>query len=132
MLKAKVPVIAVCAVRTGSGKSQTSRRIAGILRAHGKKVVVVRHPMPYGDLASQAVERFATYEDLDKYETTSEEREEYEPHIDKRTVDYAGVDYEQILRQAQAEAAVLVWVWGVQQTPIVKPDPRMRLPAARA
>src|SRR2546422_644535 len=86
MLKAKVPVIAVCAVRTGSGKSQTSRRVAGILRAHGKKVVVVRHPMPYGDLASQAVERFATYEDLDKYETTIEEREEYEPHIDKGTV----------------------------------------------
>src|SRR5438445_6388902 len=76
MLKAKVPVVAVCAVRTGSGKSQTSRRVAGILRAHGKKVVVVRHPMPYVDLASQAVERFATYEDLDKYETTIEEREE--------------------------------------------------------
>ena len=99
MLKAQVPVIAVCAVRTGSGKSQTSRRVAGILRAHGKKVVVVRHPMPYGDLASQAVERFATYQDLDKYETTIEEREEYEPHIDKGTVVYAGVDYEKILRE---------------------------------
>ena len=122
MLKAKVPVVAVCAVRTGSGKSQTSRRIAGILRAHGKKVVVVRHPMPYGDLASQAVERFATYEDLDKYETTIEEREEYEPHIDKGTVVYAGVDYEKILRQAEAEAEILLWDGGNNDTPFLEPD----------
>src|SRR5256712_11216604 len=118
MLKAKVPVVAVCAVRTGSGKSQTSRRIAGILRAHGKKVVVVRHPMPYGDLASQAVERFATYEDLDKYETTIEEREEDEPHIDKGTVVYAGVDYEKILPQAEAEAETPPRDRGKHDTPV--------------
>ena len=122
MLKAKVPVIAVCAVRTGSGKSQTSRRVAGILRAHGKKVVVVRHPMQYGDLASQAVERFATYQDLDRYETTIEEREEYEPHIDKGTVVYAGVDYESILRQAEQEAEILLWDGGNNDTPFFQPD----------
>src|SRR5438309_4665803 len=122
MLKARVPVIAICAVRTGSGKSQTTRRVAGILRAHGKKVVVVRHPMPYGDLATQAVERFATYEDLDRYETTIEEREEYEPHIDKGTVVYAGVDYEKILRQAEQEAEILLWDGGNNDTPFYKPD----------
>ena len=122
MLKAKVPVVAICAVRTGSGKSQTTRRVAGILRAAGKKVVVIRHPMPYGDLASQAVERFATYEDLDKYQTTIEEREEYEPHIDKGTVVYAGVDYEKILRQAETEAEVLLWDGGNNDTPFLKPD----------
>src|SRR5919198_2441361 len=122
MLKAQVPVIAICAVRTGSGKSQTTRRVAEILRAHGKKVVVVRHPMPYGDLAAQAVERFATYEDLDRYETTIEEREEYEPHIDKGTVVYAGVDYEKILRQAEREAEVLLWDGGNNDTPFFQPD----------
>src|SRR5206468_1169277 len=99
-----------------SGKSQTARRVAGILLAHGKKVVVVRHPMPYGDLASQAVERFATYADLDRYETTIEEREEYEPHIDKGTVVYAGVDYEKILRQAEREAEILLWDGGNNDT----------------
>src|SRR5437016_2868421 len=122
MLKARVPVIAICAVRTGSGKSQTTRRVAGILRAHGKKVVVVRHPMPYGDLASQAVERFATYEDLDRYETTIEEREEYEPHIDKGTVVYAGVDYEKILRQAEREADIILWDGGNNDTPFYAAD----------
>ncbi len=122
MLKAKVPVVAICAVRTGSGKSQTTRRVAGILRAAGKTVVVIRHPMPYGDLASQAVERFATYEDLDKYQTTIEEREEYEPHIDKGTVVYAGVDYEKILRQAETEAEILLWDGGNNDTPFLKPD----------
>ena len=122
MLQANVPVIAICAVRTGSGKSQTTRRVAGILRAHGKKVVVVRHPMPYGDLASQAVERFATYADLDRYETTIEEREEYEPHIDKGTVVYAGVDYEKILRQAEGEAEVLLWDGGNNDTPFFQPN----------
>src|SRR6184192_3260062 len=122
MLKAKVPVIAVCAVRTGSGKSQTSRRVAGILRAHGKKVVVVRHPMPYGDLASQAVERFATYADLDRYETTIEEREEYEPHIQQGTVVYAGVDYEKILRQAEREADIILWDGGNNDTPFYAAD----------
>jgi predicted GTPase len=122
MLKAKVPVVAICAVRTGSGKSQTTRRVAGILRAAGKKAVVIRHPMPYGDLASQAVERFATYEDLDTYKTTIEEREEYEPHIDKGTVVYAGVDYEKILRQAETEAEILLWDGGNNDTPFLKPD----------
>lgn len=122
MLKARVPVIAICAVRTGSGKSQTTRRVAGILRAHGKKVVVVRHPMPYGDIASQAVERFATYEDLDRYNTTIEEREEYEPHIDKGTVVYAGVDYEKIIRQAETEAEILLWDGGNNDTPFFRPD----------
>ena len=122
MLQANVPVIAICAVRTGSGKSQTTRRVAGILLAHGKKVVVVRHPMPYGDLASQAVERFATYADLDRYETTIEEREEYEPHIDKGTVVYAGVDYEKILRQAEGEAEVLLWDGGNNDTPFFRPN----------
>ena len=122
MLQANVPVIAICAVRTGSGKSQTTRRVAGILLAHGKKVVVVRHPMPYGDLASQAVERFATYADLDRYETTIEEREEYEPHIDKGTVVYAGVDYEKILRQAEREAGILLWDGGNNDTPFFRPN----------
>ena len=122
MLQANVPVIAICAVRTGSGKSQTTRRVAGILLAHGKKVVVVRHPMPYGDLASQAVERFATYADLDRYETTIEEREEYEPHIDKGTVVYAGVDYEKILRQAEREAEILLWDGGNNDTPFFRPN----------
>jgi predicted GTPase len=121
MLKSRVPVIAICAVRTGSGKSQTTRRVAGILRAHGKKVVVVRHPMPYGDLASQAVERFATYEDLDRYQTTIEEREEYEPHIDKGTVVYAGVDYEPILRRAEQEAEIILWDGGNNDTPFFQP-----------
>src|SRR5436309_3301984 len=122
MLQANVPVIAICAVRTGSGKSQTTRRVAGILLAHGKKVVVVRHPMPYGDLASQAVERFATYADLDRYETTIEEREEYEPHIDKGTAVYAGVDYEKILRQAEREAEILLWDGGNNDTPFFRPN----------
>ncbi len=122
MLKSKVPVIAICAVRTGSGKSQTTRRVAQILRSHGKKVVVVRHPMPYGDLASQAVERFAAYSDLDRYECTIEEREEYEPHINKGTVVYAGVDYEAILRQAEQEADIILWDGGNNDTPFYKPD----------
>lgn len=122
MLKSQVPVVAVCAVRTGSGKSQTTRRVAQVLREHGKKVVVVRHPMPYGDLAKQAVQRFATYADLDKYETTIEEREEYEPHIDKGTVVYAGVDYERILRQAEDEAEIILWDGGNNDTPFFKPD----------
>ena len=122
MLSSSVPIVAICAVRTGSGKSQTTRRVAGILRAHGKKVVVVRHPMPYGDLASQAVERFATYDDLDRYECTIEEREEYEPHIDKGTVVYAGVDYEKILRQAEKEADIILWDGGNNDTPFYKPD----------
>lgn len=122
MLTSSVPIVAICAVRTGSGKSQTTRRVAGILRSHKKKLVVVRHPMPYGDLASQAVERFATYEDLDRYKTTIEEREEFEPHIEKGTVVYAGVDYERILRQAEKEAEVILWDGGNNDTPFFKPE----------
>jgi len=121
-LKAKCPVIAICAVRTGSGKSQTTRAIASILRAKGRRVVAIRHPMPYGDLEKQVCERFATYADLDKYKTTIEEREEYEPHIDKGTIVYAGVDYEKILRQAEKEADVILWDGGNNDTPFYFPD----------
>ncbi len=112
MVKSVKPLIAVCAARTGSGKSQTSRRVAEILTAQGKKVVVIRHPMPYGDLAAQAVQRFETYDDLEKHEVTIEEREEYEPHIAVGRVVYAGVDYEAILRQAEQEADVVIWDGG--------------------
>lgn len=122
MLESKVPVIAVCAARTGSGKSQTSRRVAGILRAHGKRVVVVRHPMPYGDLAAQAVQRFATFEDLDRHDVTIEEREEYEPHLTAGSVVYAGVDYERILRQAEQEADVVIWDGGNNDLSFYRPD----------
>ena len=121
-LKAKVPVIAVCAVRTGSGKSQTTRAIATALRSKGRRVVAVRHPMPYGDLQKQAVQRFATYEDLDTHDCTIEEREEYEPHIDKGIIVYAGVDYEKILRQAEQEADVVLWDGGNNDTPFYVPD----------
>lgn len=122
MLAAKVPVVSVCAVRTGSGKSQTTRRVADILRERGKRVVVVRHPMPYGDLAKQACQRFATYEDLDRYECTIEEREEYEPHLDRGVIVYAGVDYERILREAEKEADVVLWDGGNNDLPFYKPD----------
>jgi predicted GTPase len=121
-LKSKVPVIAVCAVRTGAGKSQTTRAIAAILRSKGRRVVAIRHPMPYGDLEKQAVQRYATYEDLDKHECTIEEREEYEPHIDKGIIVYAGVDYERILRQAEQEADVILWDGGNNDTPFYVPD----------
>jgi predicted GTPase len=122
MLKAKVPVVSVGAVRTGSGKSQTSRQVAKILKNKGLRVVVVRHPMPYGDLRKQIWERFASYEDLDKYECTIEEREEYEPHIDNGIIVYAGVDYEKILREAEKEADVIVWDGGNNDLPFYKPD----------
>ncbi len=122
MLKSKVPVISVCAVRTGCGKSQTTRRVVKILREMGKKVVSVRHPMPYGNLAEQISERFATYEDLDKYHCTIEEREEYEPHIDLGAVIYAGVDYEKILREAEKEADIIVWDGGNNDLPFYQPD----------
>jgi predicted GTPase len=122
MLKSKVPVVAVCAVRTGSGKSQTTRRTADILRQMGKKLVVVRHPMPYGDLVNQASQRFASYEDLDKNDCTIEEREEYEPHLDRGSIVYAGVDYERILRQAEEEAEVVLWDGGNNDLPFFKPD----------
>lgn len=122
MLKAKVPVVAVTAVRTGAGKSQTTRRVAEILNARGLKVVVVRHPMPYGDLAKQAVQRFATHADLDYHECTIEEREEYEPHLDRGNIVYAGVDYGAILEQAEAEADVILWDGGNNDFSFYVPD----------
>jgi len=122
MLKSSKPVISICAVRTGCGKSQTTRRVVEILRKHGLKVVVVRHPMPYGDLVKQRVQRFETFEDLDKHNCTIEEREEYEPHIRRGVVVYAGVDYEAILRQAEKEADVIVWDGGNNDFPFFKPD----------
>src|SRR4030065_2458579 len=122
MLKSKVPVISVCAVRTGAGKSQTSRQVAKILKTKGLRVAAIRHPMPYGDLREQIWERFASYEDLDKYECTIEEREEYEPHIDNGIIVYAGVDYEKILREAEKEADVIVWDGGNNDTSFYKPD----------
>ena len=122
MLRAKVPVVSVGAVRTGSGKSQTSRQVAKILKNKGLRVVVIRHPMPYGDLRKQIWERFASYEDLDKYECTIEEREEYEPHIDNGIIVYAGVDYGKILEEAEKEADVIVWDGGNNDLPFYKPD----------
>ena len=122
MVKSSVPVVAVTASRTGSGKSQTSRRVAQILTSLGRRVVAVRHPMPYGDLAKQAVQRFATYEDLAKHDVTIEEREEYEPHIDAGRVVFAGVDYEAILREAEKEADVVIFDGGNNDTSFYKPD----------
>lgn len=122
MLKSSKPVIAICAVRTGSGKSQTTRAVAGILKAMGKRVVAVRHPMPYGDLTKQTVQRFAEYADLIKHETTIEEREEYEPHLNRGTVVYAGVDYEKILRQAETEADIILWDGGNNDFSFYQPD----------
>ena len=121
-LESHRPVVAVCAVRTGSGKSQTTRRVCEVLQGMDRKAVVVRHPMPYGDLAAQAVQRFATYEDMDRHKCTIEEREEYEPHIDRGLVVYAGVDYERILRQAEEEADVVVWDGGNNDLPFYRPD----------
>ncbi len=121
-LKSSVPVISVCAVRTGCGKSPVSRLVAGELHHHGRRPVVIRHPMPYGDLAAQAVQRFATMQDLDLQQCTIEEREEYEPHISQGTVVYAGVDYERILRQAEREADVIVWDGGNNDTPFYDSD----------
>jgi predicted GTPase len=122
MLTSRKPVIAVCAVRTGAGKSQTTRKVSEILKAAGKKVAVVRHPMPYGDLVAQKVQRFATLEDLTKHHCTIEEMEEYEPHIKRGTIVYAGVDYEAILRQAEEEADVILWDGGNNDMPFFKPD----------
>ncbi len=120
MLKSSKPVISVTAVRTGSGKSQVTRKIAKILKGRGKRVVVIRHPMPYGDLKKQIVQRFATYEDLDWYKTTIEEREEYEPHIKNGIIVYAGVDYEKVLRRAEKEADVIVWDGGNNDFSFIK------------
>jgi predicted GTPase len=111
-VKSSKPVVSIGAVRTGSGKSQTTRHVAASLQAMGYKVVAIRHPMPYGDLARQAVQRFATYDDLTKHECTIEEREEYEPHIDRGVIVFAGVDYERILRQAEQEADIVLWDGG--------------------
>ena len=122
MLSARVPVVAVCAVRTGSGKSQTSRKVAAVIRAAGKTPVVIRHPMPYGDLAAERVQRFATYADLEAQGVTVEEREEYEPHLSEGTVVYAGVDYQAILDQAQAEADIVIWDGGNNDYPFYRPD----------
>ncbi len=121
-IKSSKPVVSVCAVRTGSGKSQTTRRVSLILRQMGYKVAAIRHPMPYGDLAKQAVQRFADYSDLDKHECTIEEREEYEPHIDNGVIVYAGVDYEAILRQAEQEVDIILWDGGNNDLPFYVPD----------
>ncbi len=122
MLKARIPVISVCAGRTGSGKSQTTRAICEYLNEKGTDLITVRHPMPYGDLEKQAVQRFEDYEDLDEHDTTIEEREEYEPYIDKDMVVYAGVDYGAILREAEKEGDLLVWDGGNNDTPFYRPD----------
>ncbi|MFH1908851.1 MAG: cyclic 2,3-diphosphoglycerate synthase [Chloroflexota bacterium] len=121
-LKSSKPVVSVCAVRTGSGKSQTTRRVSLILRGMGYKVAAIRHPMPYGDLVKQEVQRYATYADLDKYECTLEEREEYEPHIDNGVIVYAGVDYEKILRQAEKEVDIILWDGGNNDFPFYVSD----------
>jgi predicted GTPase len=121
-VKSVKPVVSVCAVRTGSGKSQTTRRVSLILRGMGFKVAAIRHPMPYGDLVKQKVQRFATYADLDKHECTIEEREEYEPHIDNGVIVYAGVDYEAILREAEKEVDIVLWDGGNNDFSFYKSD----------
>jgi predicted GTPase len=122
MLASRRPVLAIGATRTGAGKSQTTRYLAGLLTEMGRTPVIIRHPMPYGDLVRQRVERFATYDDLDRFDTTIEEREEYEPHLDTGHVVYAGVDYEAILREAENEADVIVWDGGNNDFPFYRPD----------
>jgi predicted GTPase len=121
-IKSRKPVVSVCAVRTGSGKSQTTRRVSLILRQMGYKVAAIRHPMPYGDLVSQAVQRYASYEDLDRYDCTIEEREEYEPHLDNGILVFAGVDYERILRQAEEEVDIILWDGGNNDIPFFISD----------
>ena len=122
MLPSSKPVVAVCAVRTGSGKSQTTRHVAAILRESGKRVAVLRHPMPYGDLTKQAVQRFARYEDLDAADCTIEEREEYEPHLAEGNLVFAGIDYAAILEAAEAEADAILWDGGNNDTPFIRPN----------
>jgi len=122
MLTSSKPVVAVCAVRTGSGKSQTTRYVAALLREAGKRVAVLRHPMPYGDLERQAVQRFASYEDLDAADCTIEEREEYEPHLKEGNLVFAGIDYAAILDAAEKEADVILWDGGNNDTPFIKPN----------
>jgi predicted GTPase len=120
-LQSSKPVVAVCAVRTGSGKSQTTRHVAALLRDAGKRVAVLRHPMPYGDLTKQAVQRFERYEDLDAADATIEEREEYEPHIAEGNIVFAGIDYAAILERAEQEADVILWDGGNNDTPFIHP-----------
>jgi predicted GTPase len=122
MLRSQKPVVAVCAVRTGSGKSQTTRHVAGVLRDAGKRVAVLRHPMPYGDLTKQAMQRFERYQDLDAADCTIEEREEYEPHLAEGNLVFAGIDYGAILARAEEEADVIVWDGGNNDTPFIRPD----------
>ena len=122
MLRSTRPIVATGATRTGAGKSQTTRYLARLLEEAGLRTVVVRHPMPYGDLVAQRCQRFASYADLDRYETTIEEREEYEPHLDAGRIVYAGVDYEDILRSAEAEADVVIWDGGNNDFPFYRPD----------
>ncbi len=122
LIQSKKPVISVCAVRTGCGKSQTTRKVCEVLQSFGLKVVAIRHPMPYGDLAKQACQRFAKLSDLNKHKCTIEEREEYEPHIINGVIVYAGVDYEMILRQAEKEADVIVWDGGNNDLPFYEPN----------
>lgn len=121
-VKSTKPVVSVCAVRTGSGKSQTTRRVSLILRAMGYRVAAIRHPMPYGNLVRQEVQRFADYDDLDEHECTIEEREEYEPHLDNGVIVYAGVDYEKILRQAEQEVDIILWDGGNNDFPFYASD----------
>ena len=121
-LRASKPVVAICAVRTGSGKSQTTRHVASVLREAGKRVAVLRHPMPYGDLTKQAVQRFERYEDLDAADATIEEREEYEPHLAEGNLVFAGIDYGAILERAEQEADVVVWDGGNNDIPFIHPD----------
>ena len=122
MLKSNLPVISICAVRTGCGKSQTTRRVTEILKKKGYKIAVIRHPMPYGDLKDQIWQRYETYNDLKRYECTIEEMEEYEPHIDSGNILYAGVDYGEILKRAEKEADIIVWDGGNNDLPFYKPD----------
>ncbi len=122
MLSSKKPVISICAVRTGCGKSQTTRRVVELLKAQGKRIVAIRHPMPYGDLKAQKVQRFATLEDLERHKCSIEEMEEYEPHLDQGTIVYAGVDYEAILKEAEQEADVILWDGGNNDLSFFKSD----------
>ena len=122
MLKSNLPVVSICAVRTGCGKSQTTRKVTDILKKKGYKIAVIRHPMPYGDLREQIWQRYETYADLDRYNCTIEEREEYEPHLDRGNILYAGVDYQEILTRAEKDVDIIVWDGGNNDLPFYKPD----------
>ena len=122
MLKSNLPVVSICAVRTGCGKSQTTRKVTDILKKKGYKIAVIRHPMPYGDLREQIWQRYENYADLDRYNCTIEEREEYEPHLDRGNILYAGVDYQEILKRAEKDVDIIVWDGGNNDLPFYKPD----------